>query len=120
MKWELTHFKPENLECKCGCGLMNMKETFMWKVEFARTEAQMAFIVSSGCRCKEWNKHEGGTETSDHLTGEGIDVKVVGSHQRLKVVSAAIVSGIKRIGVAKTFIHLGDNIRQNPVGLWSY
>lgn len=99
---------------------MNMRDTFMWKLEFARTEAQIPFIINSGSRCKKHNRDVGGTDTSDHLTGEGADIKVVGSHQRLKVVQGAIRSGIVRIGIAKTFIHLGGNIRQNPVGLWPY
>lgn len=120
MRWDLTHFEPKEFECRCGCGLMNVRDTFMWKLEFARHEAKMPFIINSGSRCEKHNRKEGGTETSDHLTGEGADIKVVGSWQRLAVVDAGLKSGFKRIGIAKTFIHLGDNLRQNPAGIWIY
>jgi len=120
MRYELTHFKPEEFTCKCGCGLQNMKDTFLWKLEFARHEAQIPFVVNSGSRCPKHNEEEGGTKTSDHLSGEGADIRVTGSWERYKVVKAAIQAGIRRIGVANGFIHLGDNIEDNPAGLWSY
>jgi hypothetical protein len=117
---EIPNFELVDFDCKCGCGLNNIRTTFLWKVQLTRTEANFPFIVNSGCRCKKHNKDEDGEPTSDHLTGEGVDIKVTGSWQRLVVVSAAIKNGFKRIGIANTFIHLGDNLRQNPAGIWIY
>ena len=117
---EIPNFERYDFDCNCGCGLNNIRNVFLWKLQLTRTEAQFPFKINSGCRCKKHNKKEGGTFTSDHLTGEGADIAVSGSWQRLKLVEAAIRSGFIRIGVAKTFIHLGDNTRQNPAGLWTY
>lgn len=117
---EIPNFERKDFICNCGCGLNNIKNEFLWKLQLTRTEAQFGFIVNSGCRCEKHNKDEGGKPTSDHLTGEGADIKVSGSWQRLRIVDAALKSGFKRIGVARYFIHLGDNLRQNPAGLWVY
>ena len=53
---KLPNFSEKEFDCKCGCGLNNMKSTFLWKLQLARTEAQIPFIVTSGFRCKKHNK----------------------------------------------------------------
>ena len=71
-------------------------------------------IVKSGCRCPTHNKAERGTDASDHLTGEGVDLKAIHSHTRYIILSTAFEYGITRIGARyKTFIHLGIN-KDNP------
>ncbi len=123
MSWETGHFKSSEFECKCGCGLDKVDPAFLWKLNLARDYAGIAFGITSGCRCEQHNKNEGGKEYSDHLclpACEGADILVENSRARFKIISAALNAGFKRIGVAKTFIHLG-NRDNNPMNvLWVY
>lgn len=123
MSWETGHFKSSEFECKCGCGLDKVDPSFLWHLNLARDYAGIAFVVISGCRCEQHNKAEGGTEYSDHLclpACEGADIYVENSLARFRIISAALNAGFKRIGVAKTFVHLGSR-RNNPQNvLWTY
>ncbi|MCK5014031.1 MAG: peptidase M15 family protein [Candidatus Omnitrophica bacterium] len=116
-KWEMV--------CKCGCGICNVSDSFMAKLQLTRTVANIPFEIISGCRCPVHNKNEGGKETSDHLTTEsiqceGVDIRCHYSGDRLKIISAAIMSGFRRIGIAKSFIHLGMK-KDNPQDvIWVY
>jgi len=117
---KLLNFREEEFTCKCGCGFNNVKDTFLWKLQRARTEAQIPFVVVSGCRCAKHNKEVGGAKDSDHLMGEAADIRVVNSYERWKVIFAGYEAGFRRIGVAKGFIHLGDNWTNPQQVLWVY
>jgi len=103
------HFPDYELECNCGCGLMNMQETTMQKVERARVIAGIPFGVNSGSRCPIHNKAEGGTDTSSHLDGWAIDIAVTSSRARMKILKALLTVGFTRIGIGKNFIHVDDD-----------
>jgi len=77
-------------------------------------------IAKSGCRCIPHNKAEGGAETSDHLTGEGIDLKAIHSHTRFIILEEAFKAEIRRIGLARTYIHLGINMNNPQEVFWIY
>lgn len=116
----LKHFKPSEFMCKCQCGANDMKPVFLWKLEQARELAGIPFIIRSGYRCSKHNKEVGGKPTSDHLTGEGVDVESLTSWHRFKIVSSALMVGITRIGIGDTYTHLGDG-RHNPRSvIWTY
>lgn len=115
--WEFT--------CRCGCGICIIDAGFLLKLQYARKLAGIAFTITSGCRCLSHNKAEGGSEESDHLTTEtlaceGVDILCNNSHNRYKIVNAAIIAGFKRIGLHKTFIHLGLAQRNPQEVLWVY
>lgn len=119
MSWIIGHFTSKGFACKCGCGLDKTSPGFLWKLNMARDYAGFAFVVTSGCRCEQHNKDEGGSKKSDHLclpTCEGVDIQVKGSWMRFKVVEAAFKAGFKRIFPAETFVHLGDR-HTNPQGV---
>ena len=116
----MRYFVEEEFLCKCGCGLYNMDTGFLSKLDFAREYAGVPFVVASGCRCREHNKAEGGEDNSDHLTGQGADIVSTSSWSRWKIVRSAIAAGIRRIGIAKTFIHLGDNLDNPHPVIWLY
>lgn len=102
-----------------------MDPDFMWRLDEMRHECGFPFKVNSGVRTLAHNESVGGVGTSDHLIQEdgyahGADIECLTSAQRFKIVDAAIMFGIHRIGIAKTFIHLG-NWRGNPKGvIWLY
>lgn len=117
----MNYFPKSELVCKCGCGLYNFSPFLLKVINEIRRRLARALIAKSGCRCIPHNKMEGGTETSDHLTGEGVDLKGIHSHTRYIILEVAFEFKIKRIGLADKFIHLGLNIRDNPPEVfWIY
>lgn len=116
----MNYFPKDELVCKCGCGLYNFSPLLLKFINRVRKRLGRPLIAKSGCRCIPWNLHEGGTDTSDHLTGEGIDLKAIHSHTRYVILDEAFEEGIRRIGLAKTFIHTGIN-KDNPQEVfWIY
>ena len=110
----MNYFPKSELVCKCGCGLYNFSPFLLKVINEIRRRLGRALIVKSGCRCIAHNEAVGGTETSDHLTGEGVDLKAIHSHTRYIIISTALEYGLTRLGTRyKTFIHLGIN-KDNP------
>ena len=116
----LPDFSEWEFNCKCGCGLNNMKPMFLWKLQQCRTEAQVKFIITSGSRCEQHNKDEGGKERSEHLTGEAADIYTENSHIRFKILQAAFRIGFTRIGIGPTYIHLGNKHVAPQEVAWDY
>lgn len=119
------NFSSDEMRCKCGCGICNVSDKFMRKLQLARSIAGIAFTISSGCRCPKHNKSEGGKETSDHLMTatiqcEGVDIQCLNSVSRLKIFIAATTAGFTRIGIAKSFVHLGMKKNNPEHVLWVY
>ena len=116
---DLKYFKKSEFDCPC-CGRNEMTRGFMLMLEKAREIAGIPFIITSGFRCEKHNKEVGGKPTSDHLSGEGADIKVVNSTARELIDSAAAKAGIRRRGIARTFIHLGNCYKNPHPALWLY
>ncbi len=115
MNWDKykPYFNPKELTCKCGCGLLLANEAHLDMLFNARLIADIPFVIQSGTRCPVHNINEGGASNSDHLTGEGTDIRCLASTTRMKIFKALIAAGFNRIGIAKTFIHAGSN-KNNP------
>lgn len=116
----LPNFDAWEFDCKCGCGLNNMKPIFLWKLQLCRTEAGVVFTITSGSRCPAHNKAEGGRSFSEHLTGEAADIETPNSHIRYKILQAAFWAGFTRIGIGPTYIHLGDKRNYPQQVVWDY
>jgi len=100
-----TNFSGKEMSCPC-CGAVDMNDSFMRLLQLVRLEFGQPMTVNSGYRCVRHNHGVGGSSTSSHLTGLAADIGVANSSDRFKLVEAAQKVGIKRIGVAKSFIHL--------------
>jgi zinc D-Ala-D-Ala carboxypeptidase len=113
-------FTKEEFRCKCGCNQAEMKEDFMDMLHSARKLANRPFIITSGYRCEKHNKNVGGTDRSDHLTGNGADISVRSGRERWVIEDALIKCGFIRIGHGRDFIHCGNRFG-NPVWVkWIY
>ncbi len=114
------HFPDYELECNCGCGLMNMKQNTMDKVERARVMAGIPFGINSGSRCVAHNIKEDGSISSSHLRGYALDIAVTSSHSRFIILTALLSVGFTRIGIGENFIHV-DNDPAKPTDVsWVY
>ena len=116
----IDYFPEKPWACKCGCGFKEVDLKFERMLNVARYHANTAFYMVSVCRCETHNHAEGGKLTSDHLTGEGGDIKTNGSHKRYKILRGLRRAGFSRRGVGKTFVHAGCN-KYNPQNVeWVY
>ena len=97
-----------------------MQPEFLQKLDEARHLAGVPFRINSGVRTPEANRRAGGVETSSHLTGWAADIQATSSNRRYLILSALIQVGIRRIGIADTFIHCDmDPNKANNV-TWLY
>ena len=98
----------------------NMKEVALKGFDKARGYAGISFNVNSGFRTKKHNKKVGGKANSAHTKGYAADFKCTNSANRLKMLTALIKAGCKRIGIAKTFIHADFDPKLPQEVIWLY
>ena len=71
----ITRFGRNEIACRCGCGLDEMREETIDALHAARTEFGHPMVPTSGCRCATHNTAVGGTDNSAHLIGLAADLQ---------------------------------------------
>lgn len=66
-------FKVDEFKCK-HCGYNVVKQELIDLADKVRANWGGPLRVNSGCRCKEHNKAVGGVPSSNHITGEAVDL----------------------------------------------
>lgn len=100
--------------------MMMVNPKLMQILDTIRGECGFPITITSGFRTKEENaKLKGSVEDSAHLLGMAVDVNIDNGAKRIKFVTSAIKNGIKRIGLAPTFLHL-DIDSSKPDSIWFY
>jgi uncharacterized protein YcbK (DUF882 family) len=102
-----------------GSGQM-MSNDMLSKIDMIREEFGKPIYINSGYRTEYHNEKVGGSPTSSHLKGLAIDVSCNNSSDRFKLINLFIKHGIKRIGVAKTFIHIDVDKDKSQNVIWTY
>jgi uncharacterized protein YcbK (DUF882 family) len=113
----MKHFTIFEFACKCGCGYDAISPALVGKLELARDEAGVAFVITSGCRCDEHNKKVGGVAGSAHTMGLAADIAV--TDKTKEVILKAVRKHFNRIGVAEKFIHV-DIDESKAAAEWKY
>jgi zinc D-Ala-D-Ala carboxypeptidase len=115
------NFSRAEMQCKCGCGLSHMDDEFMRMLQLLRDKLG-PLPITSGARCEEHNKREGGYPKSAHLQSKAADIRIYGP-RALALVEEARRIGFSGVGIsqkgdhAKRFIHLDTLSR---AAIWSY
>ena len=84
MKWiskltnNIKYFKKEEFNCKCGCGLNNIDIRLVKILDEIREYFGKPCIITSGCRCLNYNVKVGGITGSKHTKGEAADIWING------------------------------------------
>lgn len=117
----MKHFKMSEFTCKCGCKSCKMDSKFLQMIDNAREYARTFFVVTSGYRCKEHNKHVGGSATSSHQYGYAADIKYTNELQLVHIIFGLTKAGFTRIGInmSKKFVHV-DNDPNKPDAIFTY
>ena len=102
-----------------------MDAKFLEKLDYARQNAGVPFKINSGYRTIEWNAKIGGRVgvgklMSSHCKGLAADIHCNNSRNRGLIINALISEGIRRIGIAKTFIHCDVDKDKDQDVIWLY
>ena len=118
------YFTDAEFACKCGragCSALKAPHPALpLKLDVLRQLYGAPITVSSGIRCPEHNAAVGGVPGSEHETGEGADLACPNSSSRWRMVQAALKAGFRRIGIGKTFIHVGVSRSHAQDVIWHY
>jgi len=127
MSYESRYFPRAEMACKCGCGVCDVSEVLLQKLDALRERMGHALPVRSGCRCENHNREEGGKEHSPHLAGAGrvckaADIQVGTPRQAYYLVGEALDLGFVGIGpnTQKGFVHLDVADSLPRPALWTY
>ncbi len=121
------NFHASEFDCKCNRGQceadgMDMWGRFIMELQIVRDEYTKPMQITSGMRCIEHNKDEGGSKTSSHLTGTAADIYCEDLMDRFLLLGAIMsgASAIVRVGIGKDFIHVDMDPNKVPYVVWVY
>ena len=101
MAWK--YFTKDEMKCPC-CGESKMDEHFMDILDSLRKGGGQPLKVNSGYRCLKYDKEINGA--GNHAQGRAIDLECLDSPLRYDIIRVAVELGFRRIGIARTFLHL--------------
>lgn len=115
------YFKYSEFACKCGnCAAdgTGIDRVLLAKLNVIRGRFGKPMIVTSGCRCPEWNKAVGGSVSSYHQPFQGFracDISCRDSVDRYRLIRHAIEVGGLTIGVNSKFLHFDTRPTLSPI-----
>jgi uncharacterized protein YcbK (DUF882 family) len=110
-----SFFTVEEFKCKCGCDFgtkeSHIDQRLIDKLNLMRLLYKKPMDVTSGARCNEYNKAEGGVDMSAHTPHSvtrqcrAADILIRSSTDRYNLIDLAMHVGFKRIGYGPNFLH---------------
>lgn len=119
------NFNRSEFVCRCGeCGLDQVSDYLISKLQIVRTNLGESMVVTSGTRCSEWNYKVGGSAGSSHVPdsfglSHAADIGCNNSVYRQKLLKAA-VPVFDRIGVHPEFLHFDVDANKTAGVVWLY
>ena len=110
----------EFLRCTPSCTIDKMDAAFLAKLDEVRERAGIPLVLNSAYRSPAYEKKHGRTGTSAHCLGKAVDIRCRTSANRYKILKAALECGIRRIGVAATYVHLDTSGTHAQDVIWDY
>ena len=91
----------------------------MERLEYARSMSDCPFIVNSAFRTVEYELAHNRSGSSSHCKGLAVDLHCISDRARCTIVKCLLRAGFRRIGIAKTFIHVDYDKSKNDA-IWLY
>ncbi len=123
------NFTSQEFECPCGkCKakrqiIVEISPILVSKLQLLRDRVGEPIYITSGVRCKAYNKKIGGYSKSPHLDGLAVDIKIdymsSAYIKNMPVTLAHIASKIAniRIGIYPNHLHI-DIVPPHPSKYW--
>ena len=111
-------FKRTEFACPC-CNRDNISKELVDRLDYSRSLAGIPFRITSGFRCVEHNRRIHGKPRSSHLDGSGADIYAPSGSIQATIIGSLFASGIKRVGIYKTFIHADVSKKLNYPMVWT-
>lgn len=121
-QWDkYPNFKKSEFDCK-ETGENNMQHEFMEKLQAIRKDYNKGMTVTSGFRSTKHSIEAKKTHSNgEHTQGNCADVACTNGADRFRLIQLALKHGVNRIGIAKTFLHLGIGGKNLPNNvIWEY
>jgi uncharacterized protein YcbK (DUF882 family) len=114
-----SYFSDQELECPC-CGELEMAGDFLSILFKLRHHFDYPMPVTSGFRCQSHNAAVGGSDSSQHLEGNAVDVywSDFSAALKYKLIQYALDYDFRGIGLSDEFIHL--DLRDTVGKVWFY
>ena len=106
--------------CVPSCSIKQMQPGFLELLDAVREVAGIPLVLNSAYRSVEWEKSKKRTGASSHTKGLAVDIRCTANATRYKIIAAALSCGIRRIGVAHTYIHLDADESKSQGVIWDY
>lgn len=112
--------ESEFKRCVPPCSLQDMNQHLMTRLDNARYQAGIPFVLNSAFRSVAYEKSKGRNANSAHTRGLAVDIRCNTSQNRMKILKSLLDNGFNRIGIGKTYIHadIDKSLPQNVV--WHY
>lgn len=115
MEFNDSGFSLETAKPKCS---MDQLDPALIRVA-SELYKRYPYVVNCAYRSVEWDKSKGRSGLSSHCKGLAMDIKTPNHRDRLHLVNHLLQLGVKRIGIAATFIHF-DLDSSKPASIWLY
>ena len=112
------NFKYKEFACPC-CGVFRpINPNLIYRLQNLRDKINKPIYITSGIRCRKYNRKIGGYINSPHLTGKAVDIHVRNMSLKDLAIKAKDV-GFTRVGLYPDnhFIHI-DIIRPWKSASW--
>lgn len=115
------YFWKKDFDCK-ATGENNMQKEFLDVLLEIRKAYGKPMLVTSGFRsARHPMEAKKGHANGEHVQGLCCDIACRDSRERFELIKIALDLGISRIGIAKTFIHIGLGNKALPANvIWEY
>lgn len=115
------YFKPSEFRaCTPSCKETDMDQDFLLLLDRIRESAGIPMVLNSAYRSREYELKHNRSGNSAHTRGMAVDVRCNTSANRFRIIRAAIGWGVRRIGIAETYIHLDNDPTLPQDVLWHY
>ena len=115
------YFKESEFKkCTPSCSISQMDQSFLALMDRVREKAGIPLVVNCAYRSREWDLIKGRSGNSAHTRGKAMDIRCNTSANRFRIIQAALACGIRRIGVAKTYVHLDNDNSLAQGVIWDY
>lgn len=85
--------------------VIGLQDTLVQRLDTARENAGIPFIITSGLRSPAESEKAGGFATDAHVKGWAVDLRCKDSRSRFLIIKGLLLAGFRRIGDEIDHIH---------------